>query len=355
MIHLCAVLLAALLLGQAALPAWAAESGSAESAWQAPAPEMRIDLPVQSKDQPGLADLFLKGMPVKRYFLTLDGQLLVSGDDPHELAGLVVKAARRYVDDTVTWYTLDDPNQVQLCYGKVSALANTDMDSAGARLEKSLKIKTVSEERRLETIPYETVTLKDENRDAELPAEVNTAGRDGLCQIITSTSFVNGTMDDLEVSEEVLEEPVQEIVTIGTWVAPPEPEVEEQPEYIWPCEGRISSGFGYRKIAVGSRNHKGIDLAVNVGTDVKAAKDGVVTFAGWASGYGYLVKLKHADGDETYYGHNSLLLVQEGDTVAQGAVIASSGNTGRSTGPHLHFEIRLSGTPVNPVNYLPAR
>ena len=354
-IRLCSILLSALLLGQA-LPVWAAESGAEQTGnWQEPACEVRIDLPVQPMDQPGLEDLFLKGMPVQRYFLTLDGQLLVAAEQPYDLAGLVMQTARRYEDEGVTWITLADPEQVQLCYGKVSALANTDMDSARTRLEDALKVRTVAEDRRLETIPFETVTLKDNTRDASLPPEVTTAGREGVRQIITSTSFVNGALDGVEMTEEVLEEPVQQIETVGTWVAPePEP-VVEQPEYIWPCEGRISSRFGHRNIKVGSSDHKGIDIAVDVGTDVRAAKAGVVTYAGWANGYGYLVKLQHEDGDETYYGHNSLLLVREGDTVEQGAVIACSGSTGRSTGPHLHFEIRLYGTPMNPLNYLPER
>lgn len=344
------VLLAVLLLGLAARSAVAVQGERSESGC-----EMRIDLPVQQCDQPGLDELFLNGVPVNRYFLLLEGELLAVADDPYDLAGLVMSAARRYVDDETVYCSLADPKQVQICYGKVSALSNADFDSAREQLQERLQVMTVVQNRTLEIVPFDRVMVKDASRDASLPAEVTTPGKDGVREIITSTSFLNGSLDGVEMSEEVLEEPVTQIESVGTRVElPPEPEVQEQTsEYIWPAEGRISSRFGYRKIAVGSTYHKGIDIAVNTGTDVKAAKDGTVIYSGWESGYGYLVKLEHEDGDITYYGHNSSLLVSVGDQVSQGDVIARSGNTGRSTGPHLHFEIRLNGAAVDPLDYLP--
>ncbi|NDC33823.1 MAG: LysM peptidoglycan-binding domain-containing protein [Synechococcaceae bacterium WB9_2_112] len=123
--------------------------------------------------------------------------------------------------------------------------------------------------------------------------------------------------------------------------------------WIWPTRGLFSSGFGWRW----GRMHKGIDIANNVGTPVVAAKDGVVTFSGWHSGgYGYLVSLSHADGSSSLYAHNSRLLVQVGETVHQGQPISQMGSTGRSTGPHLHFEIHPPGRgAVNPLAFLPQR
>jgi murein DD-endopeptidase MepM/ murein hydrolase activator NlpD len=123
--------------------------------------------------------------------------------------------------------------------------------------------------------------------------------------------------------------------------------------WIWPARGMFSSGFGWRW----GRMHKGIDIANNVGTPIVAAKDGVVSFSGWHSGgYGYLVTLNHEDGSRTLYAHNSRLLVQPGDTVSQGEQIALMGSTGRSTGPHLHFEIHPPGRgAVNPLQFLPQR
>lgn len=123
--------------------------------------------------------------------------------------------------------------------------------------------------------------------------------------------------------------------------------------HFWPTEThRISSRFGYRTLWGMLEFHKGIDIVVWPGTTVYATKDGTVTKAGWLSGYGWTVELEHEMGFATTYGHNSRLLVSEGDEVRAGEAIALSGNSGRSTGPHLHYEIRLNDTPVDPFKYL---
>ncbi|MFP4016189.1 MAG: peptidoglycan DD-metalloendopeptidase family protein [Halanaerobiales bacterium] len=118
--------------------------------------------------------------------------------------------------------------------------------------------------------------------------------------------------------------------------------------FIKPINARISSYFGPRW----GKQHEGIDWAVNVGTKVRAARSGKVIYSDWASGYGYTVVIEHQKGVRTLYAHNSKLLVHGGQWVEQGQVISLSGNTGRSTGPHLHFEIQINGRPVNPLNYL---
>ncbi|QUS59679.1 peptidoglycan DD-metalloendopeptidase family protein [Synechocystis sp. PCC 7338] len=121
--------------------------------------------------------------------------------------------------------------------------------------------------------------------------------------------------------------------------------------YIWPAKGVFTSGFGPRW----GRMHRGIDIAAPIGTPIMAAASGEVVFSGWNSGgFGNLVKIRHGDGSITYYAHNNRLLVRRGEYVEQGQQIAEMGSTGRSTGPHLHFEIRVGGTnAVNPVALLP--
>ncbi|HLO46856.1 MAG TPA: peptidoglycan DD-metalloendopeptidase family protein [Kamptonema sp.] len=121
--------------------------------------------------------------------------------------------------------------------------------------------------------------------------------------------------------------------------------------FIWPAKGVLSSGYGWRW----GRMHKGIDIASDIGTPIVAADAGVVTYAAWNDGgYGYLVEITHANGTQTLYGHNSRILVQEGQRVAQGQQISEMGSTGFSTGPHLHFEIHPSGQgAVNPMAFLP--
>ncbi|MEG3898598.1 MULTISPECIES: LysM peptidoglycan-binding domain-containing M23 family metallopeptidase [unclassified Microcoleus] len=121
--------------------------------------------------------------------------------------------------------------------------------------------------------------------------------------------------------------------------------------FIWPSKGVLTSGYGWRW----GRMHKGIDIAGPIGTPIVAASDGVVTYAEWNDGgYGYLVEITHADGSETLYGHNSRILVQKGQKVAQGEQISEMGSTGFSTGPHLHFEVHPAGQgAVNPMAFLP--
>jgi murein DD-endopeptidase MepM/ murein hydrolase activator NlpD len=115
-----------------------------------------------------------------------------------------------------------------------------------------------------------------------------------------------------------------------------------------PTSGRISSNFGRRW----GRMHKGLDIAAPTGTDVFAFMDGEVVFSGRRGGYGNLVILDHGHGVQTYYAHNSKLLVEEGQKVSKGTHISEVGSTGNSTGPHCHFEIRKDGTAVNPAKYI---
>lgn len=151
--------------------------------------------------------------------------------------------------------------------------------------------------------------------------------------------------NDVETSREVIEEnvmvePVPEIIEKGT---------QTPPTYIKPITGgTLTSTFKWRW----GRMHKGVDWAVPTGTAVRASCGGTVVSAGWASGYGYCVTLRHPDGRMTRYGHLSKILVSAGQKVDQNQKIALSGNTGRSTGPHLHFEILINGSQVNPLQYL---
>lgn len=170
------------------------------------------------------------------------------------------------------------------------------------------------------------------------------AGRRKVAAVI---SYKNGQEVGREIlKEQVYAEAVPKIIERGTKIPP---------TYIKPISGgRLSSGFGARSAPTkgASTNHKGIDWAVPIGTRVVASNAGTVVHAGWASGYGYAVYINHADGRQTRYGHLSKVLVKTGQTVSQGERIALSGNTGRSTGPHVHFEIRINGNAVNPLKYL---
>ena len=116
----------------------------------------------------------------------------------------------------------------------------------------------------------------------------------------------------------------------------------------WPVSGPVTSPFGMRW----GRMHEGIDIGVPSGTPVAAAGTGTVIYAGWMEGYGNLVAIDHGGGLATAYGHNTSVTVSVGQQVTAGTIIAYSGSTGHSTGPHVHFEVRVNGTPVDPLGYL---
>ena len=123
---------------------------------------------------------------------------------------------------------------------------------------------------------------------------------------------------------------------------------------IWPVNGVITSPYGYRTHPIFGTTiyHSGIDIGVDYGTPVQAADGGTVVEAGWGSGYGYAVVIDHGNGLSTLYGHNQELAVSAGQSVSQGQVIAYAGSTGNSTGPHVHFEVRANGDPVDPQGYV---
>lgn len=118
-----------------------------------------------------------------------------------------------------------------------------------------------------------------------------------------------------------------------------------------PVSGTITSRYGAAS-SIRSSTHTGLDIATSIGTPIKVVSDGIVTFASYSGSYGNLVKVDHGNGIETWYGHTSKMYVKQGEKVKAGDVIAAVGNTGNSTGPHLHLEVRINGQHVNPQKYL---
>lgn len=123
------------------------------------------------------------------------------------------------------------------------------------------------------------------------------------------------------------------------------------PEYVRPAVGRLTSGFKWRW----GRMHMGIDLAGPYGSPIRSVGAGQVLTAGYEGAYGYIVRVQLEDGTVTFYAHNSTLTVTAGERVSAGQIIAREGNSGRSTGPHVHFEVRVDGTPINPIAWLASR
>ena len=208
------------------------------------------------------------------------------------------------------------------------------------------------------SVPYLTMTVQQrEYTDTAYlykgDYKVTSAGEYGAADVVANVTYVNGEETERTILSSVtLKEPVTEQRLQGT---------KERPTWLptgtfrWPTSGRITSYFGGRSSpgGIGSTNHKGIDIAGSYGTPIYAADGGTVVYAGWMSGYGYLVQINHGNGYVTYYGHNSSLLVSVGQHVYKGQQIARMGSTGNSTGNHCHFEVRYNGVAKNPLNYLP--
>jgi murein DD-endopeptidase MepM/ murein hydrolase activator NlpD len=153
-------------------------------------------------------------------------------------------------------------------------------------------------------------------------------------------------VEALQAQSAALAEKIRSAQAAGP--APVTPSSSSGSGFVWPVNGVLSSGFGWRW----GRMHEGIDIAAPSGSPVVAAASGTVIYAGWMGGYGNLVIIDHGGGLATAYGHNSALAVGTGQSVGQGQVISYCGSTGHSTGPHVHFEVRINGSPVDPLGYL---
>jgi murein DD-endopeptidase MepM/ murein hydrolase activator NlpD len=196
-----------------------------------------------------------------------------------------------------------------------------------------------------ENIPFET-EYYNSSEFYKGESIVRVAGKYGQREITARIIRENGIEVSRDVLDErIIKEPVTKQVAVGTKPPPPR---QGTGTFSYPARGTITSKFGWRW----GRRHNGIDIGLPVGTPVKAADGGTVKFSGKYGGFGNLVIIDHGDGYESYYGHNEKNLVSKGDKVHKGQTIALSGNTGNSTGPHLHFEVRRFGAPVNPLNYL---
>lgn len=210
--------------------------------------------------------------------------------------------------------------------------------------------------RTVEAVTYEEaiqppVEYQEDDSMYQGETKVLVAGEEGLARVSARVTNLNGMEESREILDSVtLTEPSTKVVAKGTKARP---KTMPTGTFIWPVRGTITSEFGYRSIFGSYSYHSGMDIGVAYGTSIKAADGGTVTYAGWSGAYGYLVTISHGNGLETYYAHNSSLLVSVGSKVYQGQVIAKAGSTGRSTGPHCHFEVRKNGNRVNPRNYLP--
>ena len=213
-----------------------------------------------------------------------------------------------------------------------------------------LSVRTVEDQTYHQPIECPVIEVEDSTM-YKGDTKVLVQGTEGEALINATVTYVNGTEKEREInSSSTLREPTTTTMAVGT---KEKPKTASKGYYIWPVSGRINSYFGGRKIFGSYSYHSGIDIKCSYGQAIKAADGGTVTFAGTKGTYGKLVIITHDDGSQTYYAHCSSILVKKGDKVYQGQTIAKVGSTGRSTGNHCHFEVRINGTRVNPLSYLP--
>ncbi len=199
----------------------------------------------------------------------------------------------------------------------------------------------------------EIAAAEREGRGVNLPGEDLELG-------VSRSDSLEEQLDDLELRarslQERLEREEESLQEVRGYLDDRTSLLDAHPR-MWPARGWVTSGYGWRNSPHGGgrRLHAGLDIAAPRGTPVVAPADGHVVFAGYHTAYGNLVVIDHGYGITTKYGHTSRMLVRVGDRVQRGELIAKVGNTGRSTGPHLHFEVLKDGVPVNPRRFLDAR
>jgi murein DD-endopeptidase MepM/ murein hydrolase activator NlpD len=207
-----------------------------------------------------------------------------------------------------------------------------------------ITVQIIAEQESTQSItPPTTITWSDSMTVGQ--SSVKSVGKEGQKLLTKELILDNNKVISSKVINEKITTPAQARVVVQGSKSPVSAKVGV---FASPSRGTVSSSFGMRW----GRMHEGLDIAASTGEPIYAALDGTVTYAGWEEGYGKFIKLKHSDGLETAYGHCSVISVKVGQSVKKGEKIGEVGNTGNSTGPHLHFEVRQNGQPKNPTAYL---
>ncbi len=208
--------------------------------------------------------------------------------------------------------------------------------------EASLSVRYTREQIVFEEEDFGTVFLENDDKHID-ERVVLLPGEKGEARVTKRLTCIDGRVIAEEiVSREIIREPSDRVIYIGT------KKREPAPDFIQPVKGRLTSDYGRRK----GEFHTGIDIAVDRGTPICAAADGTVIFAGWQGNYGYYVQIEHEDGVVTGYAHNSRITVRKGDAVKQGQQVALAGMTGRANGYHCHFEVLVDNKFQNPRDYV---
>lgn len=342
------------------------------------------------------------GALVTAYAVSVDGQELGYAQTIQELQAMLDKVAEPYLTDTtvehrftqdVEIYQVEVPSNLQFSPDTLQATLSGNKEEAQyVTVERGDTFNSIAEaagisgddlqalnpdvdgskltvgdkllvKRAVPLLTVETISTETTQETIESPVEyvdtpnlyegttrLKSQGEDGVEQIEAKVTKLNGVETNREeVSRTTVKEATTTYMYQGT---KKKPATASTGTYKWPLSGTITSPFGYRDIFGSTSFHSGLDIAAPYGTQISAADGGTVTFAGWRGSYGQTVIITHDDGTVTYYAHCSSLLVSAGDKVYQGQAIAKVGMTGTATGYHCHFEVRVNGQSVDPMNYL---
>ena len=327
------------------------ESKNADSAIKTPGFKMTLTVSDRLDSAVALADAIIENTNdiVKASALTVNGKRVACGEEAELRKCLEERRAQFEVDGAENKSEFTDEVSVENGYYLKSEISDSEEIKAAVQ---NIGVKTVSVITTDTEIAFSKKTVKTANEYIGY-SKVTTKGENGISRKTESVERVNGEeISRTELSNEVVKEPVTEVTTVGTAktkASTAQRSTEKSAGFICPLKKgsfTISAYYG------DGRGHKGMDLAANKGTPIYAVADGKVTFSGYDKNYGYSVVISHGNGLSTRYAHASKLCVENGQTVSQGDVIANVGSTGYSTGNHLHFEVMVNGTRVNPISYI---
>ena len=292
---------------------------------------------------------------VELHTISVNGALVGGSKNAGDIQRILDEILDMYRTDATSSIRFTDVIKVERQF--VSSDTVTDLDRIKAVLfpdnegsKYRLSVEMTESVLRSESVPFETRNVDDPDTysgETRLVKE----GKPGVKHYTEVINYVNGEQVAKTVEGVMLvKAPYEEVVGIGT---KERPLTASYGAYIWPAEGLITSEFGYRRTSVGSANHEGLDIAGRSGQTIVAADGGEVIYSGWKKAYGYMVHIRHDNGEETVYGHCSSLIAKEGERVYRGQEIARMGSTGLSSGVHLHLEVRVDEKAVDPMGYLP--
>lgn len=294
---------------------------------------------------------------IEAYLIKIDGKEIgyLSGKDEIEAFKELIKSEKikEYEDHDAEIIKITINSQIEadkaIC-GAENLMSTDDILKFYEENGESISFSVTVSEKDKAYISFETV-YKNSSAYYEGTKVVSIKGEKGEKEQLYHVTYIDGVESEKVLIEEyVTKDAVNEVVLVGT-----KKSTASTGSYAWPLKSVvITSSYGGRTLNGVYDFHLGVDLRASTGTRVYASDGGVVVFAGYNGSYGYLIKIKHDNGDYTYYAHLSKIAVSSGERVYKGQYIALSGATGNVTGAHLHFEIRKNGYTVNPVSYLPS-